>query len=111
MSFPLISCRELVEQLQHAKKKKHTTSGIEMRCVYDVARKQTGGDADDRLSRAFAICRASLQKSGRMKKDTADLTKLGKKRSAAKSRRKDHEKKVGGFERLVVAARKARDSK
>lgn len=87
---------------------RNETSNIERRCVYDVAGKNEYGDssAKERLSRAFAICRSSLQKSGRMKKGTAELTKAGAKRSSAKGRKSDNKKKTSGFEKLVKAARK-----
>jgi hypothetical protein len=40
-----------------------------------------------------------------MKKGTADLTKLGAKRSSAKGHHKDNKKKVRNFEKLVTTAR------
>lgn len=82
------------------------TSSIEKRCVYDVAGKDSRDvDQRDKLSRAFAICRSSLQRSGRMKSGTAELTKMGAKRSSAKAHKKDFPKKNRGFEKLVKAAR------
>ena len=77
------------------------TSNLERRCVADVMKK---GDKD--LSRAFAICRSSLQKSGRMKAGTAQLTKLGASRSSASGRKKDNKSKISYFEKKVKAARK-----
>jgi len=89
------------------------TSELEKRCVADVMGKSAKGPdgepvkgARNQLSRAYAICRASLQKSGRIKKGKADLTKKGGKISGAKARLKDHSAKVSRFEKHVVAARK-----
>lgn len=90
-----------------------TTSELEKRCIANVMGKPAKGPdgkpvkgASNRLSRAYAICRSSLQKSGRYKKGTADLTKLGGKISGSKARKKDHSGKVSKFEKHVVAARK-----
>lgn len=89
------------------------TSELEKRCVADVMGKSAKGPdgkpvkgARNQLSRAYAICRASLQKSGRIKKGTAELTKKGGKISGTKSKKDDHESKVSRFEKHVVAARK-----
>jgi hypothetical protein len=89
------------------------TSELEKRCVADIMAKPAKGPdgkpvkgARNRLSRAYAICRASLQKSGRIKKGTAELTKKGKGVSGAKSKSDDHESKISRFEKHVVAARK-----
>jgi hypothetical protein len=89
------------------------TSELEKRCIADVmgkAAKDPSGDpvkgSRDRLSRAYAICRASLQKSGRIKKGTAEMTKKGRGISGAKAKSKDHDTKVSKFEKAVVAARK-----
>lgn len=82
------------------------TSSLERRCVYDVASKDDRDvDSRDKLSRAFAICRSSLQRAGRMKDGTAQLTKMGAKRSSGRAHLKDHRKKNAGFERIVKAAR------
>lgn len=82
------------------------TSNLERRCVNDVAQKNEYGDTSsrDKLSRAFAICRSSLQKAGEIKKGGMELTKKGAKRS--KARRQDNTKKISSFERLVKSARK-----
>jgi len=89
------------------------TSELEKRCVYDVMRKSAKGPdgkpvkgARNQLSRAFAICRASLQKSGRIEKGGMNLTKIGGKVSGPKARKKDHDTKVAGYERDLKAARK-----
>jgi hypothetical protein len=89
------------------------TSELEKRCVYDVMRKAAKGPDGKsvkgdraRLSRAFAICRASLQKSGRIEKGGMELTKLGGKISGPKARKKDHKTKVAGYEKDLKAARK-----
>ena len=58
-----------------------------------------------KISRAYAICRSSLQKSHRYKSGTADLTKVGAKKSQASGRKKDNKSKVTGFERLLKRAR------
>ena len=102
-----------VRQLLGIHRLDEETSELEKRCVADIMAKPAKGPdgkpvrgARDRLSRAFAICRASLQKSGRIKKGKAELTKKGKGVSGAKAKKKDHESKVSRFERHVVAARK-----
>lgn len=94
-----VSPKEIVEARQ--------TSNLERRCVYDLYRKNPSGDQSerDRLGRAFAICRSSLQKSGAMKPGTARMTRYGSGRSSSKSKLKDNSKKIKGFERMVRAAR------
>jgi len=89
------------------------TSELEKRCISDVmgraAKDQSGNPvsgSSNKLSRAYAICRASLQKSGRIKKGTAEMTKKGRGISGAKAKSKDHDAKVSKFEKAVVAARK-----
>jgi len=81
------------------------TSELEKRCIYDVMQKNKDGSAKERLSRAYAICRATLQKSGRMKKGTEQMTRKGAGISGGKSKKKDHGEKVAGFEKAVKAAR------
>lgn len=81
------------------------TSELEKRCIADVMAKGAKG-SENTLSRAYAICRASLQKSGRIKKGTAELTKKGGKISGTKAKKDDHDAKVSRFEKHVVAARK-----
>jgi len=107
--FPLICTTTLVDMncLDEARRE---SSALEKRCVYDVVKKDGDGDASyrDKVSRAYAICRSSLQRSGRMKKGTAQLTKMGAKRSSGKGHAKDHASKTAGFE---VMLKKARESK
>jgi hypothetical protein len=81
------------------------TSELEKRCIADVMAKSSKG-SENTLSRAYAICRASLQKSGRIKKGKATLTKKGGKISGGKAKKDDHSDKVSRFEKHVVAARK-----
>ena len=82
------------------------TSNVEKRCVFDVIRDSPSEmDARSKMSRAFAICRSSLQKSGRLKQGTAELTKSGGKRSSAMGRRADNKTKIAGFERMVKKVR------
>lgn len=100
MKHLLITCRQLIEEVQG-------TSAIEKRCVFDLVNKDdSDNDHRDKLSRAFAICRRSLQKSGRVKKGTSELTKMGSRRSSGMAHKKDHEMKNSGFEQMVIAARK-----
>lgn len=89
------------------------TSNLEKRCVADVLAKpakskdgKTVRGARNRVSRAYAICRASLQKSGRYKEGTAELTKKGKGISAAKAKAKDNKSKVAAWKSAIKAARK-----
>lgn len=94
-----LSARLLVER----------TANIEKRCIYDVMKKSASGDtARDGMSRAFAICRSSMQKAGNYKTGTADLTKSGSKKNKSSYSRQANKRKIGGFKRMVV---KARDSK
>lgn len=73
------------------------------RCVADVAQ-QYGGDTD----KGFAICVASLQKSGRLKSGTVTPTSLGKEVSKEKSRESDNKGKVAEYEKLLKRAKKIR---
>lgn len=83
------------------------TSALEKRCIASVLKqKGSEGGAREKLSRAYAICRASLQRSGRYKAGTADLTKMGAKRSAARSKKSDHKAKLKTWKTAVNAARK-----
>ena len=107
-----VSSRDLIRSLL-AEEQGGTTSELEKRCIADVLGKPAKGPdgkpvkgTRNRLSRAYAICRSSLQKSGRYKKGTADLTKKGSAISGAKAKKKDHESKVSRFETAVKAARK-----
>lgn len=83
------------------------TSELEKRCVADVIKKDDSGASQrDRVSRAYAICRSSLQKSGRIKKGKAELTKKGKGISGAKAKAQDHSTKMAFWKKSIVAARK-----
>jgi len=82
------------------------TSELEKRCIYDVMQKNKDGSKSERLSRAYAICRASLQKAKKMNPGTEKMTKKGAATSAAKAKKDDHGAKVKGFEKAVKAARK-----
>jgi hypothetical protein len=113
MAYGLITTRSLLTNF--FEKKAGSTSELEKRCVYDVVNKPgktQSGDAvrgsKAKVSRAYAICRASLQKSGRMKKGTADLTKLGKTIASVKTRNSDHAAKRAGWKRAIAKARKSR---
>lgn len=77
------------------------TPAVLKRCVADVAPKY-GGDT----SRAFSICVASLQKSGRLEPGTVEPTTLGKKVSKAKAAQKDYGAKLSKYEKLLKKARK-----
>ena len=106
--YPLVPVTALMEATG-------STSELEKRCVYDIMNKPAKGPdgkpvkgSKERLSRAYAICRASLQKSGRIKKGGMTLTKKGGKVSGPKARQKDHATKITGFEKAVVAARKSK---
>jgi len=113
MAYGLITTSALLTNF--FEKKDGATSELEKRCVYDVVNKPgktrlgnpVRGDRN-RVSRAYAICRSSLQKSGRIKKGTADLTKLGKVIAKTKARKSDHAAKREGWKRAIVKARKGR---
>ena len=77
------------------------TSPLEKRCVSDVVKK------GKTVSQAYAICRASLQKSGRIEKGGMELTKLGKAISNMKSRKSDHATKLKSWKKAIVKARKS----
>jgi hypothetical protein len=104
---PLVSFGDLAEAA------KAHTAPLEKRCIADVLGK-SAKDKDGkpvkgnraRLARAYAICRASLQKSGRIKKGGMELTKLGKKRNAAQAKAGQHKEKLSTWKKSVVAARK-----
>lgn len=97
----LVSPGQLLQEGVGALFERKRTPTIEKRCVADVMKKQ-GYD----MSRAFAICRSSMQKGGNYKKGTADLTSGGSKKSIAKSKLKDNKSKARYFEKEVKAARK-----
>ena len=113
MAYGLITTRSLL--VNFFEKENGDTSDLEKRCVHDVyskaGRTRSGepvrGDGG-RVSRAYANCRASLQKSGRIKKGGMDLTKLGKAISGAKARKTDHTAKIAGWKRAIVKARKGK---
>ena len=69
-------------------------------CVAKVAAK------DGDTSRAFAICTATLQKSGKLKKGTQKLTKKGRDAAGQRGKRPDAKDKDLDYERLIKAARK-----
>ena len=81
---------------------KSKTPELQKHCVADVAPK-FGGDTH----RAFAICTASLQKAGEMKKGHKDLTKKGAARSASKVDEPGASQKRSDFETLLKANRKS----
>ncbi len=65
------------------------------RCVADVVAK--GGD----IQKAFAVCTASLQKAGVLKKGTQELTKKGQKRTKSQySKAPDLKSKDAEYEKL-----------
>lgn len=81
--------------------KKTRTPPILRRCVADVMKKQ-GADA----SKAFAICVASLQKSGVLEPNSTRLTAKGKKRQASRVQQPDHKDKMRSYERGLKRSRK-----
>ncbi len=72
-------------------------------CVAKVAPKY-GGD----VSRAFSICVAQMQKSGRLEPGSIDPTAMGKKVAKAKKKQPGHGKKVASYEKLLKKAKKRR---
>lgn len=91
--------REGISILFSEERKKTPT--IEKRCVSDVMVKNPNWD----MSRAFAVCRSSMQKAGNYRSGSADLTKNGAAKSAGKSRAKDNPAKSIFFKSQVKAAR------
>jgi hypothetical protein len=73
------------------------------RCVASVYSKSEPGK--DGLSRAFAICKASLRKSGRMG-DDGRLTSAGKRRLKRMSIEPEHAKKLDAYEKILKQGRK-----
>ena len=100
MSYGLITTGSLLKGFFEKKEKE--TSPLEKRCVSDVVKK------GKTLSQAYAICRSSLQKSGRIEKGGMELTKLGKTISRIKSRKKDHAVKMKAWKKAIVKARRTR---
>jgi len=72
-------------------------------CVAKVAPKY-GGD----VSKAFAICVAQMQKTGRLEPGTIEPTDLGKTVAKAKKKQPEHGKKVASYEKLLKRAKKRR---
>lgn len=100
MAYGLITTRSLL--VNFFEKENGGTSELEKRCVSDVVK---GGKT---VSQAYAICRSSLQKSGRIKKGGMELTKLGQTISSLKAKKTDHATKRAGWKRAIVKARKAK---
>ena len=99
MAYGLITTGVLLKGF--FEKKDGQTSDLEKRCVSDVVKK------GKTVSQAYAICRASLQKSGRIEKGGMELTKLGKTISNVKSRKSDHKAKIKAWKKAIVKARKS----
>jgi hypothetical protein len=79
------------------------------RCVLAVVESGPAGlDADKQLSRAFAICTASLQRSGYLQPGTAQPTLKGRRRSIEMAREGDALTKEREYQSLLVDARRAR---
>lgn len=78
----------------------HTPTPLK-HCVVKVAAKH-GGDT----SRAFAICTASMQKAGVLKKGTKTLTAKGKGKATAHANEPDADSTLGDYEKLLAANRK-----
>jgi len=95
--------------LAEASDREHTPYFIK-RCVYAVAKK-FGGDRKA-LNKAFAVCVAQAQKSGKLKKGSMSATKRG----AAWSGTKKQEKSPFGFsldkyEKMLARARQKAESR
>jgi hypothetical protein len=100
MAYGLITTGSLLKGF--FEKESVGTSSLEKRCVSDVVKK------GKTVSQAYAICRSSLQKSGRIEKGGMELTKLGKTISKVKSRKSDHAAKLKSWKKAIVKARKSR---
>lgn len=91
--------------LAEAEDKPDRTPYFVKRCVYAVAKKNGGGR--EALNKAFAICVAQAQKSGKLKKGSMEPTKTGEKDSKAK---KDEPSQYGfsvdAYEKVLSRARK-----
>lgn len=75
------------------------------RCVYAVAKKNGGGR--DALNKAFAICVAQAQASGKLKKGSMEPTKSGTKDSKAKKGEpSEYGFSVDAYEKVLARARK-----
>jgi hypothetical protein len=97
-----MTIRDLIEDLAAfvTEGKKHTTPQLK-RCVAAVA-KDNGGD----ISKAFAICTASLQKKGFLKPGTNAPTKKGATAGRRKAAEKGHTAKVAEYETMLKASHK-----
>lgn len=73
------------------------------RCVRAVATE--GGGGREALDRAFAICTAQAQKSGKLKPGTATPTRAGATASKSKAAQPGHAAKMADYENLLAAAR------
>jgi hypothetical protein len=100
MAYGLITTGSLLKGF--FEKKDGQTSPLEKRCVSGVVKD------GKTVSQAYAICRASLQKSGRIKKGGMELTKLGRTISSMKARKSDHAAKLKSWKKAIVKARKSR---
>ena len=75
------------------------------RCVNAIVSK--GGDVSrDSVSKAFAICTASLQNKGYIEKGTNVPTEKGKSASKSKAADKTHPSKMKDYEAILAAVRK-----
>lgn len=79
------------------------TPDLVRHCVAAVA-KEYGGDVD----RAFAICVATLQKAGYLKKGTMELTAAGKAKEKEHEKEPDAKKKLKAYEDFLKAAKETR---
>ena len=89
-----------------------TLSQLE-RCANSVAkrlREEEGLSAKDALSRAYAICTRSLQRSGYLKKGTNKPTKKGVKRAEELSKERGAKTRKREFEKLTRESRKEVDT-
>jgi len=79
------------------------------RCVLSVVEGGPQGfDADQKLARGFAICVASLQRSGNLYQGTAKPTAKGRAAAYSKAQEPDALKKERAYQRLLRDAKRAR---
>jgi len=79
------------------------------RCVYAVAKKNGGGR--DALNKAFAVCVAQAQKSGKLEKGSMEPTKAGAQDSKAKTgETSQYGFSVDAYEKVLARARKKQKS-
>lgn len=83
--------------------KMEATATFIKRCVRAVATE--GGGGREALDRAFAICTAQAQKSGKLKPGTATPTKAGVTASRSKAAQSGHSAKMADYQNLLAAAR------